>query len=69
MFGLLRGCWKRSDGPLEGDTRLKGEKQPGLARPARHRASALLYLSLAVSAKWTPGGSGRCCPSGLPALG
>ena len=28
---------------LEGDTRPKGEKRPGLARPGRHRASALLY--------------------------
>jgi hypothetical protein len=42
-FGLMRGCWKRGDGPLEGDTHPKGEKQPGLARPVRHRASALLY--------------------------
>jgi hypothetical protein len=41
--GLMRGCWRRSDGPLEGDTRPKGEKRPGLARPERHRASVLLY--------------------------
>ena len=41
--GLMRGCWRRSDGPLEGDTHPKGEKRPGLARPDRHRASVLLY--------------------------
>src|SRR5712691_2957658 len=46
--GLMRGCWRRSDGPLEGDTRPKGEKRPGLARPVRHRASALLHY-LAVN--------------------
>jgi hypothetical protein len=40
---LMRGCWRRSDGPLEGDTHPKGEKRPGLARPERHRASVLLY--------------------------
>jgi len=43
--GLMRGCWRGSDGPLEGDTRPKGEKRPGLARPVRHRASALLYCT------------------------
>jgi len=41
--GLMRGCWRRSDGPLEGDTRPKGEIRLGLAGPARHRASVLLY--------------------------
>jgi hypothetical protein len=46
-FGLMRGCWKRSDGPLEGDTHPKGEKRLGLARPVRHRASALLYSPMA----------------------
>ena len=41
--GLMRGCGRRSDGPLEGDTHPKGEKRPGLARLERHRASVLLY--------------------------
>jgi hypothetical protein len=41
--GLMRGSWRRSDGPVEGDTRPKGEKQFGLASPGRHRANALLY--------------------------
>ena len=40
---LMRGCWRRSDGPLEGDTRPEGEIRLGLARPVRHRACALLY--------------------------
>jgi Type II intron maturase len=50
----MRGCWKRSDGPLGRDTRLKGEKRRGLAHPARHRASALLdggWGSLAPSTR------------------
>jgi hypothetical protein len=59
-FGLMRGCWKRSEGPLEGDTHPKGEKRPGLARPARHRANALLYSSARLKYKQMQSASTKC---------
>jgi putative transposase len=32
-YGLMRGRWKRATGLLDRDTRPKGEKPPGVARP------------------------------------
>jgi hypothetical protein len=31
--GLMRGCWRRSDGPLEGDTRPKRGETAGPRTP------------------------------------
>src|SRR6266851_4868882 len=33
-YGLMRGRWRRAVGLLDRDTRLKGEKRPGVAGPA-----------------------------------
>src|SRR5206468_8824245 len=46
--GLMRGCWRRSDGPLEGDTRPKrGEtawpRTP--CTPPRQRPTLLVVVS------------------------
>src|SRR6266849_5903366 len=58
LSGLMRGCWRRSDGPLEGDTHPKGEIRPGLARPVRHRASVLLYRSIGLPRRLSGGSAG-----------
>ena len=47
--GLMRGCWRRSDGPLEGDTRPKwGETaRPRTPwTPPRQHPTLLLLLTI-----------------------
>ena len=51
-YGLTRGHWNQSDGPLERDTLPKGEKRLGLTRPVHHCASGLLYSVLSAYADY-----------------
>ncbi len=60
--GLMRGCWRRSDGPLEGDTRPKRGETAGPRTPwtpPRQRPTPLVVLCrtgagevLAQSRRW-----------------
>src|SRR5438876_10615309 len=60
--GLMRGCWRRSDGPLEGDTRPKRGETAGPRTPCtppRQRPTLLVVLCrtgatevLAQSRRW-----------------
>jgi len=59
-YGSMRGRWRRSDGPLERDTRPKGEKRFGLTRPTGsprqcptlQRENVVSYLPKSEQASW-----------------
>ena len=53
--GLMRGCWRRSDGPLEGDTRPKRGETAWPRTPCTPPRQRPTLLAILVNGQWRKG--------------
>ena len=53
--GLMRGCWRRSDGPLEGDTRPKRGETAWPRTPCTPPRQRPTLLAILVNGQWREG--------------
>src|SRR5437867_6415876 len=53
--GLMRGCWRRSDGPLEGDTRPKRGETTWPRTPCTPPRKRPTLLAILVNGQWRKG--------------
>src|SRR5438552_2274770 len=53
--GLMRGCWRRSDGPLEGDTRPKRGETAWPRTPCTPPRQRPTLLAILVNGQWRNG--------------